>query len=359
MIINLAKIDFGGGTSGGGGGCNLLPWPPYFEATNDMQMHSPAEFGPYDGFPSVGINGYNVDTQYADLEKILNGYSQDELIGRVYTTGPDAFRANNIYAFDSFNKVHTLEANGWENKLNYTYNEDSKSGNFPGCVFTMNDDLSTMNCSLGTSFNWEATYNPNAMEVFSNPVISFTKWMTADRRYVVEFTDEANMTINGETVDYGYIFRNDTRRGYYIPDGEEIAYQLQYNDTSMIIQTIDMGLTEFIPYTEPEPASLSFLGTSWASEDGQTMNISTDGMASGSFAIGSWYDFYTQTCNETLDESGLSASIIAMNGQTWGEISPVRNFDNGIDLKLYAAGFFYNPTYADPYPTIIHFNLVK
>lgn len=269
MIINLAKIDFGGGTSGGGGGsCNLMPWPPYFEASNETTEHRPSEFGQYDGFSAVGVVGYNVDTQYTDLEKILNGYSQDELIGRVYTTGPDAFMSDRIYVFDTFNKVHEYGANGWETKSSYTYNEDSKSGVFLGYSFTMNDDLSTMNCSLGSWFNWEATYNPNAMEAFSNPVISYTKWMTADRRYVVEFTDEAGMTINGETVDYGYMFRNDTRQGYYIPNGETVAYQLQYNDTSMIISTIDMGLTEFIPYTEPTPVDDPFAGKTFrCSED--------------------------------------------------------------------------------------------
>ena len=58
MIINLARIDFGGVATGGG---TLVPLT--VEASNENQTFNPSSYGA-DGFNSVNANGYDVDALY-------------------------------------------------------------------------------------------------------------------------------------------------------------------------------------------------------------------------------------------------------------------------------------------------------
>ena len=67
-LINLARIDFGGVATSGGGGTNLIPLT--VEASNENRTFHPSDSGA-DGFNSVNANGYNVDALYNLLGDIF------------------------------------------------------------------------------------------------------------------------------------------------------------------------------------------------------------------------------------------------------------------------------------------------
>lgn len=68
-LINLARIDFGGVTTGGGGSANLVPLT--VGASNENQTFDPSSYDA-DGFNSVNANGYDVDTLYNIFDDIYN-----------------------------------------------------------------------------------------------------------------------------------------------------------------------------------------------------------------------------------------------------------------------------------------------
>lgn len=68
-LINLARIDFGGVTTGGGGSANLIPLT--VGASNENQTFDPSSYDA-DGFNSVNANGYDVDTLYNIFDDIYN-----------------------------------------------------------------------------------------------------------------------------------------------------------------------------------------------------------------------------------------------------------------------------------------------
>lgn len=74
MIINLAKIDFGGVAKGGGGEAVLIPL--VVNSSNIDQMHTASIYGA-DGFESVRIFGYDVDESYNTLNDTLGGWSPE------------------------------------------------------------------------------------------------------------------------------------------------------------------------------------------------------------------------------------------------------------------------------------------
>ena len=66
MIINLARIDFGGVATGGG---TLVPLT--VEASNENQTFNPSDYRA-DGFNWVNANGYDVDALYNIFDDIYN-----------------------------------------------------------------------------------------------------------------------------------------------------------------------------------------------------------------------------------------------------------------------------------------------
>ena len=76
MIINLSRVDFGGVTTGGGGGsANLIPLT--VDASNENRTFEPSSYGA-DGFNSVNANGYDVDALGDILGAIYNNYTGDD-----------------------------------------------------------------------------------------------------------------------------------------------------------------------------------------------------------------------------------------------------------------------------------------
>lgn len=149
MIINLAKIDFGGVVRGGGGEAVIVSLD--YDPTNEQKIFTGSMFGA-DGMSPVIIHGYDVDPVMSFMEQIRKGFEPTILIFANWDQGTATVNGMaGIYPPVTEDTIDILSSINWRSNIDVTWIEILDASNISDYtrMFNATSALQSITADLG------------------------------------------------------------------------------------------------------------------------------------------------------------------------------------------------------------------